>query len=432
MNRRTNIISDPLVQMLPEGYELVPRLSELYELRLALLEYQQLKKSEHISRLAYFSSLSEAPTYHYRICTSQRIRITTSGGKRKQFFQNNSFKTGYSTHGFFPYRGKFHPQMVKAILNLMGLSAGDVVLDPMMGSGTTLVEASSIGIDSIGVDVSPFCQFMSQAKCEGLRVDPEDLERTVSSEHKVDKLFMQFSNGGIIEAREKDAHPLRRISALAFMDACGLSKRSNRLTKREAFQEILIKYTNCLAGFSEVRDSLNLKLGDTSCMQGDARSLLLDSESVDGVLFSPPYSFAVDYVGNDEQHIASLGIHPSELRSSMVGLRGKKGSQQVLFYLEDVKSILNECWRVLRPGKFCCVIVGTNERQLEKLRTKPELSDLDSSLESLFIRMGTEAGFIKQLEITRPISGIANTMREEAIIILQKPLTSGNKETDDA
>ena len=167
----------------------------------------------------------------------------------------------------------------------------------MMGSGTTLIEASSLGIDSIGIDVSPFCQFMSQAKCDGLKVDPEDLERTVSSEHKVDKLFMQFSNGGIIEAREKDTHPLRRISALAFMDACGFSERSNRLTKREAFHEILIKYSNCLAGFSEVRDSLNLKLGDTLCGFGawspDGKAILMTCLGYDD---EHHYEYHIDWV----------------------------------------------------------------------------------------------------------------------------------------
>ena len=69
---------------------------------------------------------------------------------------------------FFPYRGKFHPQMIKGLMNVMGLKPGDTVLDPMMGSGTVLVEACLMGIKSIGIDASPFCRFMTQTKLDVL------------------------------------------------------------------------------------------------------------------------------------------------------------------------------------------------------------------------------------------------------------------------
>ena len=35
------------------------------------------------------------------------------------------------THGLFPYRGKFHPQLIRALLNILKVKKGDVVLDPM-------------------------------------------------------------------------------------------------------------------------------------------------------------------------------------------------------------------------------------------------------------------------------------------------------------
>ena len=69
----------------------------------------------------------------------------------RDYFEESWFSVGYSTHGLFPYPGKFHPQMIKTILNIIGLKRGDVVLDPMVGSGTTPVEAASIGITSIAV-----------------------------------------------------------------------------------------------------------------------------------------------------------------------------------------------------------------------------------------------------------------------------------------
>jgi len=32
------------------------------------------------------------------------------------------FSTGYSTHGLFAYRGKFHSQLIKGLLNILGVA----------------------------------------------------------------------------------------------------------------------------------------------------------------------------------------------------------------------------------------------------------------------------------------------------------------------
>ena len=39
----------------------------------------------------------------------------------KAYFENGVFSTGYATHGLFPYRGKFHPQLIKALINIIGI-----------------------------------------------------------------------------------------------------------------------------------------------------------------------------------------------------------------------------------------------------------------------------------------------------------------------
>jgi tRNA G10 N-methylase Trm11 len=54
--------------------------------------------------------------------------------------------------------------MIKAIMNIIGLKKNDIVLDPMCGSGTTNVEAALMGINSVGVDISPFCILMASVK----------------------------------------------------------------------------------------------------------------------------------------------------------------------------------------------------------------------------------------------------------------------------
>ncbi|MBN1538480.1 MAG: hypothetical protein JW908_17220 [Anaerolineales bacterium] len=52
------------------------------------------------------------------------------------------------------YRGNFAPQIPRNIL-LKYSSEGDFVLDPMVGSGTTLIEAKLLHRDADGIDINP-------------------------------------------------------------------------------------------------------------------------------------------------------------------------------------------------------------------------------------------------------------------------------------
>ncbi len=79
-------------------------------------------------------------------------------------------------HRLHPYLGKFIPQLVGHFLSRY-FEPGDLVLDPFSGSGTTLVEASERGIDSVGVDISEFNVMISRVKLA--EYDIPALEREV-------------------------------------------------------------------------------------------------------------------------------------------------------------------------------------------------------------------------------------------------------------
>ncbi len=51
------------------------------------------------------------------------------------------------------YRGNWPPQMARALI-LMYTEPGETVLDPMIGSGTTCIEAKLLGRNCIGVDIN--------------------------------------------------------------------------------------------------------------------------------------------------------------------------------------------------------------------------------------------------------------------------------------
>jgi len=78
--------------------------------------------------------------------------------------------SGYASHNFHPFPAKFPPQLPR--LFIQGLTApGDTVLDPMVGSGTTVVEAFLTGRRGIGVDIDPLALLLCRVKTTHLQVD---------------------------------------------------------------------------------------------------------------------------------------------------------------------------------------------------------------------------------------------------------------------
>lgn len=85
--------------------------------------------------------------------------------------------TRYSAHGLHEYKGKFNPQIVRAIGNILGLRNNDWVLDPFCGSGTVLLEAAHIGWNAVGVDINPLSVEVAQAKIAAVHVPLDDLSQ---------------------------------------------------------------------------------------------------------------------------------------------------------------------------------------------------------------------------------------------------------------
>jgi DNA modification methylase len=89
-------------------------------------------------------------------------------------------QTSYATHGYHRYPAKFIPQLAARLIeDYSGL--GDTVLDPFMGSGTTLVEAKRLGRPSIGVDINPVAHLVAEAKTRAL--EPTLLQGSIARVH---------------------------------------------------------------------------------------------------------------------------------------------------------------------------------------------------------------------------------------------------------
>lgn len=67
------------------------------------------------------------------------------------------------THGFYKYPARFSPAFARAAIAAF-TQPDDLVLDPHVGGGTSLVEALAAGRNAIGVDISALAGFVAKVK----------------------------------------------------------------------------------------------------------------------------------------------------------------------------------------------------------------------------------------------------------------------------
>ena len=74
------------------------------------------------------------------------------------------FNKNAPIHRWYPYVEGFSGDFVKRKIKQFNIQEDNLILDPFVGCGTTSVEATLSGINSIGVEINPFMCFVSRTK----------------------------------------------------------------------------------------------------------------------------------------------------------------------------------------------------------------------------------------------------------------------------
>lgn len=371
-------LSTPSQILFPNEFELLSSVTEVFELEFAYYEFKMLSKSELIKRSAYFRLIDDIETIHSKICKETSKALYENRSKSTaSYFRNGMFSTGYAIHGLFPYRGKFHPQLIKALMNMTGIKEGKIILDPMCGSGTLSVEASLTGVNSIGIDKNPFASFMSKVKLESLNINVDLLEEK-SKDTK--KILDGFLNKDVVSqsllSSDDEESKIGRLFLLAFLDAMGYARRTTK-NIAQLFPQVLAMYVKQVKSFLITLQKLKLTLGKGKIEFGDARNLSnINDSTIDGVITSPPYSFAIDYIENDKPQLEYLGYNVNKLKEDMIGLIGNTRREKIERYFEDIDMALYEISRVLKNKKYCVIIIGSNDIQTGGIRLENKIKEL--------------------------------------------------------
>ncbi|MFQ5818919.1 MAG: DNA methyltransferase [Candidatus Heimdallarchaeota archaeon] len=349
-----------------------------------------------------------------RIAHLEKVRGETT--LYTEFVDSYGDTNAYAFHNLYPYKGKFYPRIVRTLINAFRLNPGALILDPFNGSGTTTHEATLMGIESVGVDVTPMGVLLAELKNElpfldvkELELNPNDLGEILT---QIEKKKWTFSNPVI-----------KKLMLALYFDTKDAFARTSRYKKKGIaglFQEKFMYVKKNHQTILSLQEKYQLEFKKATILEGDVLELQTFKQFVgkfDAIITSPPYYFSIDYVGKDRIAYDYLGIDMKTVESKYLGRKNTQSRKKsgklpakVLLYYEDLKQSIKNMFWALKPGGQLAIIVGDSSVGGKKIPTT-----------MMTKKFCEDAGFKFETLIFNPLLGARNrAIRGESIIICKK------------
>jgi DNA modification methylase len=318
---------------------------------------------------------------------------------------------------WYSFKHRFGSQLVSRIFSMFGLSEGDTIFDPYCGGGTTLIKAKLDGYNAVGLDISPFSTFLTNALTKSY--DTDRLEKAFKKiSHKINSkvdipdvaiLRKSFSDSTLqyiyslknsINSLPAPDRDFFLFSLLSILDRVSKAKKSGgflRITNQKRVPLEVVKKMFVDSSEKLMSDIKTFRYTDTfaKAVIGDSRDYPQEvkDRKYDAILTSPPYPNRHDYtriyelellVGfisdNDslkslryetlrshveakEKYKADSYIRPMQLGKKIKELNKREMNNSKVIstidgYFEDMYLSLKEMANVLKPGGHIGLVVS--------------------------------------------------------------------------
>ena len=325
------------------------------------------------------------------------------------------------THGYHIYPAMMIPQVARTLIEEYGPKGQlQTILDPYMGSGTTLVEAAIKGVNSIGTDLNPLARMMSKVKTTHYN---EDIIKTqfveisfqlsfYDASKVINRNFERVSNytywyseeillklsylNQLIDEYANDNDFFRLILAEIVREVSytrnGEFKRfrmskdkisSYKPNPFELFEKKVKRNIAGLCAYNEITHRANVTICDFNSTYGIPKDIIA-TESIDMVVTSPPYGdsrttvaygqfsrWANEWFGFDNAKTLDnklmggtkcreVKFNSAELTETLSKIRtlDEKRYWEVISFLNDYSQSIQNVSKTVRVGGRVCYVVG--------------------------------------------------------------------------
>lgn len=360
-------------------------------------------------------------------------------------------KTNRTTHSAHPYPAKFIPQIPYRLIQELSRH-GDTVGDIFCGSGTTLVEATLLGRNAVGIDANPLACLISKAKTTRISSTHAEFlgemvaRATAMSKSatgfesdgwrpEYDKLTFWFPKFAIEELAEilswcnalvdEKCKTLALTACSAIIVAVSRQDSDTRYVRREKNLgpgDVFKKFARALnQTINQAIEYSNSISTEPTCHIIEAN--LLDTPQIpflDLMVCSPPYPNAYSYHLYHMTRMLWLGMDQPKFKLQEIGShrkyssKGKNAATVETFRLE-MATILRWLSLHLKEGGYACFVVGNSTLRGECINNA-----------DLITEAGREAGFQEAIRLTRTMQATKKAfnpaigrIKTEDILILE-------------
>jgi hypothetical protein len=277
------------------------------------------------------------------------------------------------------YREGYSTELVKELINRSKLNTDrHFIADPMMGSGTTLLTATNLGFDSIGLDVNPYCEYLINSKllrptkatldvvCEISGLLAGEIGNIEIEERKFSDYFPSTNLKAIEFLREKiekiDDPEVKQILKVAWYvileessnrkkDGNGLASRPSAIKDVQEFylnklNEIVSDYRHFpLPEHPKYKSYLSSSFNFSLLANDFAQNV---NKSLGAIVFSPPYANSFDYFESYKLELIFGDFYSqnefSEARNSLIRNYRKGYGKEIECDIEVVELLCKEIW----------------------------------------------------------------------------------------
>jgi site-specific DNA-methyltransferase (cytosine-N4-specific) len=324
------------------------------------------------------SSLGSAKTTHFTSPVDSLARINWDFEGRAK---------GSDLESLHPYPAKFIPDLPSTVLDALPLPRGTSVLDPFVGSGTTLVECQRRGVPSVGIDLNPIACLIARVKtaplpggfddaldellCSALKARRASIPEIPNLDHWFEKPI-QVEIARIVGALEEAPAAFRDIFRLALSSILVRISNQDSDTRYAAVRKNIEAHQVPTFFATACRRTVNaLKKRDYAL----APSMVLERDTlavaaselgapIGAVITSPPYPNAYEYWLYHKYRMFWLGFDPLDVKQREIGARAhffKTNHHTANHFVQQMGKTFELIDAVLAPNGYACFVVGRSK-----------------------------------------------------------------------